>query len=88
MGPGLPQHIPEQNGFQLAGCDLRLLNGGRQGQRLAGGGSVHGALNGIQIKVRAHLFGDNSACGGVIGGVFHLAVKLVVNLLRGEGLAG
>ena len=88
MGSGLPQNVPEQDGFQLTGCDLRLLNGGRQGQRLAGGGSVHSALNGVQIKVRAYLFGNDSACGSVIGGVFHLAVKLIVDLLRGEGLTG
>ena len=44
-----------------------------------GGGSVHSALNGVQIKVRAYLFGNDSACGSVIGGVFHLAVKLIVS---------
>lgn len=88
MGLGLAQHVPEQDGFQLVGGDLGHFNGGVQGDGVAGGGSVQGGLGGGDIKLRAGLLRDDGIGSGVIGGVFHLAVEPVIQLLGGEGLGG
>ena len=88
MSPGFSQHIPEQHGLQLTGRDLRFLDGGVQGQGLAGLGAVQGALHGVHIKISSGLFRNDRAGGGIVGGVLHLAVELVVELLGGLCFGG
>ena len=51
MGLGLAQHVPEQDGLQIGGGDLRLLNISLHSQRFAGSGLVHGLLNGGDVDV-------------------------------------
>ena len=88
MGLGLAQHVPEQDGLQIGGGDLRLLNVSLHSQRFAGSGLVHGLLNGGYVKIGPQLFRYDRVRSGVIGGVSHLAVELVIELLGGEGLGG
>ena len=88
MGLGLAQHVPEQDGLQIGGGDLRLLNFRVQCQGFPGGGAVQRFLNGGHIEVGSRLLGDDGACGGIVGGVFHLTVKPVVKLPGGEGFGG
>ena len=88
MGLGLAQHVPEQDGLQIGGGDLRLLNISLHSQRFAGSGLVHGLLNGGDVKIGPQLLRYDGVRSGVIGGVSHLAVELVVELLGGEGLGG
>ena len=88
MGLGLAQHVPEQDGLQIGGGDLRLLNISLHSQRFAGSGLVHGLLNGGDVEIGPQLLRYDGVRSGVIGGISHLAVELVVELLGGEGLGG
>ena len=67
MGLGLAQHVPEQDGLQIGGGDLRLLNISLHSQRFAGSGLVHGLLNGGDVKIGPQLLRYDGVRSGVIG---------------------
>ena len=88
MGPGLAQHVPEQHRRQVLRRDGGGLDGGLQRHGRAVRRTVQSGLGGGDVEGGAHLLGQDGVRRRVVGGVFHLAVDGVIDLLGGDGPGG
>lgn len=85
MGAAFAQHIAEEDVFQLFRGDRGHFHLGGNGDRLTGLGGIQSGLGGGDVKLRAHLLGNDGVGGSVIARVFHHARHGVMNFLSGPG---